>query len=622
VPILNLFRVPARHLMEVDLAIAVLAGRGLTVLVTRRSLRTRWAAAVSGIVVFLCAIVTVTWLRPVEFRLARQIPVNVLRAPELFLPIAICAISAGALWLFARGRRGATVLVIAVLLIDLAVWGQSSGWFLESPHYTDAYFHQPETVEALHKIAPVDNSSYRILTAPHRFDPTLPPVPPSVSHSTDWVLWTQPDIYMMHGIQNAAGYDGFGLERYSQLAGRMKVWGELTDPDATLRGESREIDLTNARYLLSMRNQPDFDAALLRFDNAVQKLGDYMFAESDLGLPNLLKDKRLKFSGPPTEVDHIALVTNLAWSESVPDNTVVARLRLQLADGRSVEFPLRAGADTAEWSYDRADIRARIRHRRPVIGTSYKVEDAQGNYEAHTYVAAVALPENAKVSGGEIVLESDARWPDLTMTVFRISLLDQVANKSYALARNMISIENLNGQSDASLNRWKLLAQTHDVDIYENAKALPRAWLASQTSVLNESAMLDVIRHGKFADGTRWDPATTALIDAPLADQIRSGPNGQAQITRYEPNRIDVTTKSNAASVLILSENQYPGWRAYVDGRFADTLRVDYNLRGVALPSGEHFVEFVYRPKSLIIGFAISLLALLALGVISTRIFQ
>ncbi|MDT5295589.1 MAG: hypothetical protein QOJ76_2469, partial [Acidobacteriota bacterium] len=36
-------------------------------------------------------------------------------------------------------------------------------------------------------------------------------------------------------------------------AGEMKVWGELTNPDATLRGDSREIDLLNVRYLLSMR---------------------------------------------------------------------------------------------------------------------------------------------------------------------------------------------------------------------------------------------------------------------------------------------------------------------------------------------------------------------------------
>jgi uncharacterized membrane protein YfhO len=42
-------------------------------------------------------------------------------------------------------------------------------------------------------------------------------------------------------------------------------------------------------------------------------------------------------------------------------------------------------------------------------------------------------------------------------------------------------------------------------------------------------------------------------------------------------------------------------------------MRVNYNLRGVAVPAGNHLVEFVYRPKSVLIGLVISLLALATL---------
>jgi hypothetical protein len=160
---------------------------------------------------------------------------------------------------------------------------------------------------------------------------------------------------MMHGVPNAAGYDGFGLERYSQLAGRMKVWGELTDPDITLRGGSREIDLANVRFLISMRQKTNAHAATSGFLKADQKLGDYLFAENDLGLSSLLKQKHLTFSVPPVQVDRVGLVTNIAWSENIPDNATVARLRLHLAEGRDLDFPLRAGTDTSEWSYDRPE---------------------------------------------------------------------------------------------------------------------------------------------------------------------------------------------------------------------------------------------------------------------------
>src|SRR5438105_15861364 len=96
---------------------------------------------------------------------------------------------------------------------------------------------------------------------------------------------------------------------------------------------------------------------------------------------------------------------------------------------------------------------------------------------------------------------------------------------------------------------------------------------------------------------------------------------GEAQITQYEPNRIAVSTKAAGPSILILSENHYPGWRTYLDGRAVETLRVDYNLHGVPLPAGEHRVEFTYRPKSALIGMTISLIAvtLLLLGIIIDR---
>jgi hypothetical protein len=614
VPLLNLFRVPARHLMEVDFALAVLAGRGFTVLRARRSssqMRLVTAFVVAAVVLF--TVIAVTILRPAEFHLARAVPTTFLRAPELFIPVLLAAMSACAVWRFSRARRGATAFMLGVLVLDLALWGQSSGWFVGSPRSGDEYFHEPEIVQMLNQVAPGERSSFRVLTAPHQFDPAVAPVPPSVSHSPDWVLWTQPDIYMMHGIQNAAGYDGFGLERYSQLAGRMKVWGELTDPDTSLRSGSREIDLANVRYLISMRKQSGSDTLAGVFAKPEQTYGDYRFAANDLGISSLSKDKQLSFSVPPVEIDGVALVTQLSWSENVPNNTPVAVLRLRFADGHTSDLQLRAGVDTSEWSYDRPDIRARIRHSRGVVANSYQVSDTQGSYDAHTYITVLALPGPAKITGGEFLLKPDPGWPDLGLTVFRVSLLNNHENKTYALTRDMFSIDHKANEPGAASNRWKRLTQTPYVEVFENGTAMPRAWLASQTRVLDQTAMLEVIRTGRFADGLKWDPGTTALLEGPPAGATPAG-SGMAEITRYEPNRIEVNTKSDAPSILVLSENHYPGWRAYVDGQFVETLRVDYNLRGAALPAGEHKVEFVYRPKSVFLGATVSLVALALLG--------
>lgn len=641
VPVLNLFRVSARHLMEVEFALAVLAGRGVTELqAAREQGRALRVAVVSGAIVFVLTCLAVTVLRPEEFKLGREAEFGLMRAPELFVPVLVAAASAWALYAFARGRtRCSAGVLVLVLAFDLVVWGQFSGWRVGSP-VTDSelWSREPEILKTLRSVAPQDTVSYRILTAPHTFDPAVAPVPPSVSHSQDWVVWTQPDLYMAHRIQNAAGYDGFGLARYSKLAGDMKVWGELTDPDRTLRGPGREIDVLNVRYLLSMRKQEKKDgkdapeatpsSEAPAFPPATKRLGDFLFAESDLGLPNLGAGRRLAFEVPPVECDRVALVTNLSWSENVPNGTTVARVRLRASDGREFDLPLRAGTDTAEWAHDRADIRARIRHARPTVATSYTVEDAQGRYEGHTYVASFALPERVALASGEITVGSNPKWPDLQLGVYRVSLVDATTGDARPLSRESVSVANVSSAEstltaadstkDANAQRWKLVAQTRYVDIYENARALPRAWLAPDARALDEAATLEVIRGGTLPDGARWEPARTALVESePPAGLVSGAGKGSAEVTRYEANRVDVKTDANAPSILVLAENHYPGWRAYVDGEAAGVLRVDYNLRGVYVPAGAHEVRFVYRPKSVLIGLAVSLLTAAALAFVA-----
>jgi hypothetical protein len=666
VPVLNLFRVPARHLMEAEFALAVLAGRGLTALAAARGdgRTLRRAAAVAACVVLLTLLV-VTLGRPDDFKLARQAPVSLMRAPELFVPLLFASLSAWALWAFARGRRGSALMLVLLLACDLAVWGQASGWRLSSPKRDGDLWREPETVKLIRENGGAAAAPYRILTAPHAFDPAAAPVPPSVSHSAEWTLWTQPDIYMMHGVPNAAGYDGFGLARHSRLAGEMKVWGELTDPDASLRGPGREVDLLNVRYLVSMRPKGKGGAADVKgdgptaeatpaptptqeFPEATQKYGDLLFAASDMGLPNVGAGKKLRFTVAPVEADRIALVTNLSWSEDVPDGAVVGRVRLTTQDGRAFDFDLRAGADTSEWAHDRADIHARVRHKRAAVASSYPVADDKGNYEGHTYVTSFALPARAAVTGGEVEAVVTPKWPDLLLSVFRVSLADAAAAKTYALRREWFTVErqpvaaaaaagvantktaptaaqsvptkgpaegdvkpvenDAVGTSPAS--RWKLIGQTAREEVYENARALPRAWLASEERALGEEATLKVIRTGLLPDGSKWEPLRTALVESePGAERASSSAQGGgAEVFAYEPNRVGVKTRAGGTSVLVLSENHYTGWRAYLDGRPVGVLRVNYNQRGVRVPAGEHEVSFVYRPKSVYIGAAVSLL--------------
>lgn len=622
IPLLNLFRSPSRHMMEVQFALAVLAGRGITAIRSSKRSRTGLVILIGG-AVFVITWVAVTWLRPVAFHLGRESPVNVLRAPELFLPILVAALSAITLWFFARSKsRRALIGVFAVLILDLFVYGSGSAWRTHSPKRDNELWHQPETVNFLREQKAGDpNAPYRILTDEQKFDPDAPVPTPTAG---DWVLSLQPDIYMMHGIENAAGYDGFGLSRYSRLAGDMKVWGELTEPERTLRSDSRELDLLNVRYLLARRTGAVTSEKA--FPSAPQTFGNQRFAEGDLGLSPVTSGQRLSFDLPATEVDHIALLTNLAWSDAVPDHTATATITLRSKDGKAFDFELRAGEHTSEWSYDRADIRARIKHKRAPIATSYSVEASNGKFEGHTYVSSFTLPAKTVITSASITVATVKDAPQLSLTVARISLAN--GDKAFPLRPEWITKEAQSSPSAgadsvqivSTSQRWKRVADLKEVTIFENQRTLPRVWLASEARVLPEVEMLQVIRTGKFNDGKAWDPRRVALVEGRIDFNFGSrDETATAALTTYEPNRVAVKTKSTAPSILILSENHYPGWRAYVDGNLVETLRIDYNLRGVTLPAGEHSIEFVYRPKSVLIGLCITLLTLTALVIWCVR---
>ena len=651
VPVLNLFRVPARHLMEVEFALAVLAGRGLTaVMAAKDRNRTVRRVLLAGLVVFVMTCMAVTVGRPGNLHLGRSGPVSILRAPELFLPIIMAALSVAALWFYAKGQRRALGFLLAVLALDLCVWGQSSGWRAGSPRSDFELWGKPVTVQVLQsqpgsvrtptsrgsdrvvaKVGdgPLANGSaepYRILTQDVVFDPnqsssTIAALPPGAP----WIPSLQPDVHMLYGIENAAGYDGFGLARYSRLAGHMKVWGDLTDPQSTLGGGSRELDLLNVRYLLA-RSPPAAGAGKAvsaEFPAASVVYGGQSFAPENLNVPSLGAGERLSFKMPPTEVNHLALVTNLAWSDVVPNRTVVAQISLRAEDGRTFSFELRAGDHTAEWSHDRPDIRTSIRHQRAPLATSYEVADGQIKYEAHTYVSSFDLPRRTVIMGGEITVARIPAAPQLSLSVSRLTLADGA--RAFPIRSEWLQREAAADTDQPATDkespappRWQRVAETGPVAIFENTRRLPRAWLAPSELVATDEQELAVIRSGKLPGGAPWDPLSVALVESgtglnstgtePLAGESR-----RADVLVNEPNRVEVETEASAPSLLVLSANHYPGWRAFVDEHPTAVVRVNYDLRGVALPAGKHLVRFVYQPKSVLAGLLISLLTLVGL---------
>jgi|TARA_B110000046_G_scaffold80182_1_gene88349 hypothetical protein len=93
-------------------------------------------------------------------------------------------------------------------------------------------------------------------------------------------------------------------------------------------------------------------------------------------------------------------------------------------------------------------------------------------------------------------------------------------------------------------------------------------------------------------------------------------------ITLYSRKANELIYKSSTESsqLTVFSEAFYKnGWQAYVDGIQVDHFRVNYLLRGLILPEGDHEVKFNFKPKVVYTGSYISIVAYLILLILMIK---
>ncbi len=157
--------------------------------------------------------------------------------------------------------------------------------------------------------------------------------------------------------------------------------------------------------------------------------------------------------------------------------------------------------------------------------------------------------------------------------------------------------------------RFTPLGVADGVRLYRNETCLPRVRWVTEVRVIPSRPEL-----AAYLTGPDYQPEREVLLEQPV--EIPIGPEGTATfaVTTSTPRRVMVRVNASQPGVLVLADTFYKGWQAQVDGRAAPIHRADYCLRAVAVPAGEHVVEFRYAPRSVRLGAALSLVGLLGAG--------
>jgi len=80
-----------------------------------------------------------------------------------------------------------------------------------------------------------------------------------------------------------------------------------------------------------------------------------------------------------------------------------------------------------------------------------------------------------------------------------------------------------------------------------------------------------------------------------------------AKINIYRQNYVKITSNTPFDGVLVLTDTNFPGWEAYINGQKTPIYSANYLFRGVKLSHGTNMVEFKYKPKFLNTAIFISL---------------
>lgn len=181
----------------------------------------------------------------------------------------------------------------------------------------------------------------------------------------------------------------------------------------------------------------------------------------------------------------------------------------------------------------------------------------------------------------------------------------------YQIAKN--NLETLN-----MLNtKYFIIADdNNELQAQQNPDANGNVWFVENINLVNsaneEMQALDLL-----------NTKTTAVLDkSKLADNsnfiFEKDSTATIILLKYDVTELTYQSKSAKEQFAVFSEIYYKnGWNAYVDGKLTPHFRVNYVLRGMKIPAGDHKIEFKFEPKVIQQGGLISMFSYVILILVS-----
>lgn len=164
----------------------------------------------------------------------------------------------------------------------------------------------------------------------------------------------------------------------------------------------------------------------------------------------------------------------------------------------------------------------------------------------------------------------------------------------------------------AANSRFRLATLLPGEQVFENRTVLPRFFL------VHEIRWAQSLAEARAAIAAGIDFSKTAIVGTGLALAPAAGPES-VRTASYEPDALELEVTAVTQGLLVLSENNYPGWHAWIDGREAPIYSANIAFRGVVMPAGTHRVRMEFQPVILYWSLAISAAAAILIAALALR---
>ncbi|MEQ9593080.1 MAG: YfhO family protein, partial [Cyclobacteriaceae bacterium] len=135
-------------------------------------------------------------------------------------------------------------------------------------------------------------------------------------------------------------------------------------------------------------------------------------------------------------------------------------------------------------------------------------------------------------------------------------------------------------------------------NIIPNPSANGNAWFVRQVVDVNSPTE-------ELSKVCEIDTRDLAVIDNSKfkVQDIRYDSASRIELKEINPPYAKYESLSSVNGLAVFSEIYYPkGWKAFVDGEEVNILRVNYVLRALEIPAGNHQIEFRFEPKAYTMG--------------------